>query len=62
MAIRRCPECNYKIPDQPQSCPKCGSPFTMNSAFNDVLLPDIGFYASDDDIYTQDTTVSSNTV
>lgn len=43
MAIRRCPECNYKIPDQPPSCPKCGRPFTMNSAFNDVSLPDAGF-------------------
>lgn len=61
MTIEKCPECSYQILDQLPSCPKCGRPFTMNSAFNDVPLPDVGIYTSDDGIYMQDMTAGSKT-
>lgn len=59
MATIKCPECNRKISDQAMSCPKCGRPLNVSSAFNDFPPPNIGMYTSNADIYTQDMAASA---
>lgn len=59
MATIKCPECNRKISDQAMSCPKCGRPLNISSAFNNFPPPNVGIYTPNADIYTQDMTSSS---
>ncbi|MCM1048465.1 MAG: TM2 domain-containing protein [Clostridiales bacterium] len=53
METIKCPECNCKISDKALSCPKCGRPLSMGSAFNDFPPLDAGIYTSNEDIYAQ---------